>query len=169
MKKIIKLTESELTNLIKTVIKEQIRFENQERIDAILDKINEFGMDSLTDDEKDLLKNPDKKIEYHELEPTEEMEDDIITMLLYMGLIQEENIQQIDDNQYHITDLIDDEGYGLNYFSEGNKIELITKPLDSELLIEFDSEADTNDIEDVKEFIENNWREAKEYIDVHFL
>jgi hypothetical protein len=35
------LTESQVTKLFKNVIKETRRFENQEMVDAILDKIND--------------------------------------------------------------------------------------------------------------------------------
>lgn len=51
--RIIKLTESELTSLIKRVINEGLS-----EIDAILDKISEVGFDGLSDDEKEYL-------EYH--------------------------------------------------------------------------------------------------------
>jgi hypothetical protein len=170
MKKIIRLTESDLTRLIKRVINEDKKnYENQGMIDAILDKIAEFGMDSLTDSEKYVLKNPDEKPEYVEVEPTEEMEDDIITLLIYTGLIDENSMTQDEDNHYFLSDLIDSEGYGFRYFENGHKLELTTKPKDEELLIEFDPEAETNDVMELKNFIDENWGEAKQYIDIHFL
>ena len=62
MKKIIRLTESDLVRLVKRVINEK-RFANQSEVDRILDKISSEGMDSLTPDEKEILQNPDKPIE----------------------------------------------------------------------------------------------------------
>jgi hypothetical protein len=156
--------------LVKRVINEDKKnYENQGMIDAILDKIAEFGMDSLTDSEKYVLKNPDEKPEYVEVEPTEEMEDDIITLLIYTGLIDENSMTQDEDNHYFLSDLIDSEGYGFRYFENGHKLELTTKPKDEELLIEFDPEAETNDVMELKNFIDENWGEAKQYIDIHFL
>lgn len=170
MKRIIRLTESDLTRLVKRVISEDKKnYENQGMLDAILDKISEFGMDSLTDSEKYILKNPDEKPEYVEVEPTEEMEDDIITLLIYTGLIDENELTQSDDNHYFLSDLIDSEGYGFRYFENGHKLELTTKPNDEELLIEFDPEAETNDVVELKNFIDENWTEPKEYIDINFL
>lgn len=170
MKRIIRLTESDLTRLVKRVISEDKKnYENQGMLDAILDKISEFGMDSLTDSEKYILKNPDEKPEYVEVEPTEEMEDDIITLLIYTGLIDENELTQSDDNHYFLSDLVDSEGYGFRYFENGHKLELTTKPNDEELLIEFDPEAETNDVVELKNFIDENWGEAKQYIDIHFL
>jgi len=169
MKKIIKLTESDLTRIVNLVIEEKRRFENQEMIDAILDKINEFGMESLTPEEREMLQNPDEKIEYVELEPTEDMEDPIIEMLEYFGLIDEGSITQDDDNHYFVSDLIDYEGYSFSYFENGHRLELTTKPNDEELLIEFDPEADIKDVEEVREFIEDSWSGIKEYIEIHFL
>jgi hypothetical protein len=169
MKKIIKLTESDLTKIVNLVIEEKKRFENQEMIDAILDKINEFGMESLTPEEREMLQNPDEKPEYVELEPTEDDEDAIIFMLVHMGLVDESSITQDDDNHFFISDLIDGEGYGFRYFENGHKLELTTKPNEDELLIEFDPEADLNDVEEIRKFIDENWGETKEYIEIHFL
>lgn len=170
MKRIIRLTESDLTRLVKRVISEDKKnYENQGMVDAILDKISEFGMDSLTDDEKYIIRNPDEKPEYVELDPTENDEDAIIFMLLHMGLIDEGSITQDDDNHFFLSDLIDSEGYGFRYFENGHKLELTTKPDDDELLIEFDPEAETNDTVELKNFIDENWGEAKQYIDIHFL
>lgn len=170
MARIIRLTESDLTRLVKRVISEDKKnYENQGMLDAILDKISEFGMDSLTDSEKYILKNPDEKPEYVDVEPTEEMEDDIITLLIYTGLIDENELTQSDDNHYFLSDLIDSEGYGFRYFENGHKLELTTKPNDEELLIEFDPEAETNDVVELKNFIDENWGEPKQYIDIHFL
>lgn len=60
MKKVIRLTESDLSNIIKRVIKET-RIENQYEIDRILDKISEMGIDSLTRSERMTLSGSDVK------------------------------------------------------------------------------------------------------------
>jgi hypothetical protein len=62
MKKIIRLTESDLIRLVKRVINEK-RFANQAEVDRILDKISSEGMESLTPEEKEILQNPDTPIE----------------------------------------------------------------------------------------------------------
>ena len=62
MKKIIRLTESDLIRLVKRVINER-SFANQSEVDRILDKISAEGMDSLTPEEKEILQNPDKVME----------------------------------------------------------------------------------------------------------
>ena len=62
MKKIIRLTESDLIRLVKRVINEK-RFANQAEVDRILDKISSEGMESLTPEEREILQNPDKPIE----------------------------------------------------------------------------------------------------------
>jgi hypothetical protein len=71
MKKIIKLTESDLLRLVKRVINEK-RFVNQSEVDRILDKISSEGMKSLTPEEKSILDNPDTPIEVE----TEELPSD---------------------------------------------------------------------------------------------
>jgi hypothetical protein len=58
MKKVLRLTESELFGLVRKVIKEAKRLKNQDMIDAILDKISSQGIDSLDDTERYILDNP---------------------------------------------------------------------------------------------------------------
>jgi hypothetical protein len=55
MKKIIKLTESDLVRIVKRIIKEN---ENASEIDKVLDKINKYGIESLTFREKQILDFP---------------------------------------------------------------------------------------------------------------
>ena len=59
MKKVLRLTESELVSLVKKMITEAKRLKNQDMIDDILDKISSQGIDSLTKTEKYILDNPD--------------------------------------------------------------------------------------------------------------
>ena len=59
MKKVLRLTESELVSLVNKMITEAKRLKNQDMIDAILDKIGSQGIDSLDDDERYILDNPD--------------------------------------------------------------------------------------------------------------
>ena len=54
MKKIIKLTESDLRQIIKRVINEQFDYDYY---DMILDLYNEVGIDGMTDDEVEYLKS----------------------------------------------------------------------------------------------------------------
>ena len=75
MKKIIRLTESDLVRLVKRVINEK-RFANQSEVDRILDKISSKGMGSLTPEEKSILDNPDAPIEREpEIEEPETRDD----------------------------------------------------------------------------------------------
>ena len=52
MKKVLRLTESELVSLVNKVVTESKRLKNQEIVDFLLDKINSQGIDSLTKSEK---------------------------------------------------------------------------------------------------------------------
>lgn len=60
MKKIIKLTELELIDVIKHIIKE-----GQSEIDSILDKISRVGFDELSDKEKNYLRHYSETGEYY--------------------------------------------------------------------------------------------------------
>lgn len=72
MKKIIRLTESDLTKLVKRIVSES-RLKNQEEIDYILDKINRKGMSSLTRSEKMMLSNSETE--------NYDTKDEIITLI----------------------------------------------------------------------------------------
>jgi hypothetical protein len=66
MKKVIRLTESELINVIKHIIKE-----GQSEIDSILDKISRVGYEELNQKEKDYLR--------HYSETGQYSDDDLVT------------------------------------------------------------------------------------------
>jgi hypothetical protein len=72
MKKIIKLTESDLTRIVKRIIQE-----NQSKIDDILDKISRDGYEKLTPKEKQYLKHYSETGEYpdDDLTTRKSMED----------------------------------------------------------------------------------------------
>ena len=166
MKKIIRLTESQLVELIN-----EIRFRNQERVDAALDKINSSGYDSLSDIEKWVLHNPDEEINFVELEPTKEEDEDlIISSLFHLGYIDEKDIKQEDDNKYVLSNMIDPEGYSFKYFEDGFTLELITRmsPDSEELLIGFDPGSEKADRNEIKTHINNNWGEIKNYLNIYF-
>ena len=96
MKKIIKLTESDLIRLVKRVINER-KFANQSEVDRILDKISSEGMDSLTPEEKEILQNPDKPIE---VEPE----------------VEEPETREMESNDFNI--IYEKVKEGLTYFIE---------------------------------------------------
>ena len=88
MKKVIKLTESDLRRIVKRVINEQMLYENIEVIDKILDKVIESGLESLSKSEKEIL---DKYSEWtkagnHPVDFTwDEDEDEESNMFKYTG------------------------------------------------------------------------------------
>lgn len=162
IKKNIILTESQVSKLFKNVIKETRRFENQEMVDTILDKINEFGYESLTDQEKHILNNPDEKLEpiqtdmgldsYDEIKKNE-----IISILVASGFINPHDMMIIDDNTYQVNILSDDDGNIFKYFDEGSSIKLITHIDGNELMVEADEESDINSKMEVMEYIKEMW------------
>jgi hypothetical protein len=138
-KKNIILTESQMSRLTNVVIEEQRRFENQGMVDAILDKISELGMNSLTDEEKHILNNPDEKFESDdELDSAEDIiaSNEAISRLISSGFIDYKDILILDDNSFQVSDIIDEEGYGFGYFKAGNKIKLVVSDEQDEILVE---------------------------------
>ena len=159
-KKNIIITESQMSRLTNKVIEEQRRFENQGMVDAILDKISEFGMDSLTDEEKYILNNPDEKMKQEE-EPSNDAEDIIfsneaISRLIKSGLIDYKDILIIDDNSFQVSNIIDEDGYGFGYFKAGNKIKLVVSQDQDEILVEGIGNPGDSMMR-VMEYIKENW------------
>lgn len=156
------LTESQVSKLFKNVIKETRRFENQEMVDAILDKINEFGYESLTDQEKHILNNPDEKIETNQTDIGLDIYDEIkkneiISILVASGFINPNDIQILDDNVYQVNLLSDDDGNLFKYFDDGCTIKLITHIDGNELMVEADEECDINSKMELMEYIKEMW------------
>ena len=165
MKKFI-ITERQLR-----IIEKYIPFKHQEKVDSALDKINDTGIESLTDDEMFFLKNPDAEIENVELdmEGFESESDDMMTMLVYLGLLDKGDYQQIDEMIYEVFDIPNDLGVPFDYFQNERVLHITCKPDDMEILIEFDPEADSESIEELKDYIKTNWVPAEEYVEIHFL
>lgn len=158
-KKNIILTEDQMSRLTKRVVEEQRRFENQGMVDAILDKISEYGMDSLTDEEKNILNNPDEKFESdEELDDAEDIikSNEAISRLISSGFIDYKDIMILDDNSFQVSDIIDEEGYGFGYFKAGNKIKLITSKEQNEILVEGMGNPGGSMMR-VMEYIKENW------------
>jgi hypothetical protein len=94
MKKVIKLSESELVKIIRNIVSES-KFEKQYDVDKILDKINKYGMDSLTWVEKEIINNPDDS--NFNFEGRDEVHD-IITQLSKSKLIDPELVNLNEDS-----------------------------------------------------------------------
>lgn len=97
MKKIIRLTEGDLINIVKQVVNEA-RFENQSDIDKILDKINKYGMESLTWAEKEILNSPEDS--EHTFEGNDAVHN-IISQLAKSKLINPENVN-VDEDSFEV-------------------------------------------------------------------
>lgn len=158
-KKNIILTEGQMFRLTKRIVEDKRRYENQEMIDAILDKISEFGMDSLTDEEIHILRNPDDKFESNDESDNAEdiiLSNMVISRLINSGLISYDEILIIDDNSFEVSNIIDEDGYGFEYFSTGNKIKIVTPKEQDEILVEGQGNPGDSMMR-VMEYIKENW------------
>jgi hypothetical protein len=97
MKKVIKLSESELVKIIRNIVYES-KFEKQYDVDKILDKINKYGIDSLTWAEKEIINNPDDTD--YSFEGRDEVHD-IITQLSKAKLIDPEMVN-VDEDSFDV-------------------------------------------------------------------
>ena len=163
-KKNIILTEGQMSRLTKRIVEDKSRYENQEMIDAILDKINEYGMDSLTDKEKHIINNPDEKFEPEEDEiefnDAEEIifSNEAISRLISSRLLDYNDIMILDEGSFQVSNIIDEDGYGFEYFDAGNKLRLTTSQEKDEILVEGMDEGDSNDsMKKVMKHIKENW------------
>jgi hypothetical protein len=140
------------------------RLVNQDEVDRILDKMNELGKDSLTPEELHILQNPDEKIEPEEdnvqLDDAEEIifSSEVMSRLISSGFIDYKDIMILDDNSFQLSKIIDDDGYGFEYFDAGNKIRLTVSQDNDELLVEGMDEGDAGDsLMEVMKYIKENW------------
>jgi len=135
---------------------------NQEEVDRILDKMYEFGKDSLTPQELYILKNPDEEFETEE-QPSDDAEEIIfsneaMSRLISSQFIDYKDIMILDDNSFQVSNIIDEDGYGFEYFENGNKIKLVTSKEKDEILVEGMDEGDSKEsLMKVMEYIKENW------------
>jgi hypothetical protein len=137
---------------------------NQDEVDRILDKMYEFGKDSLTPEELHILKNPDEEFEPEEdkidFNDAEEIifSNESMSRLINSQLIDYRDIMILDDNSFQVNSIIDEDGYGFEYFENGNKIKLVTPKEKDEILVEGIDEGDSGEsLMKVMEYIKENW------------
>jgi len=148
------------------------RLVNQDEIDRILDKMNELGKDSLTPEELHILKNPDEKIEPEEdeveLDDAEQIifSSEVMSRLISSGFLDYKDIMILGDEKdgdtvfqiFQVSNIIDEDGYGFEYFDAGNKLRLTTSQEKDELLVEGMNEGNAGDsLMKVMEYIKENW------------
>ena len=137
---------------------------NQDEVDRILDKMYEFGKDSLTPEELHILKNPDEEFEPEEdkieFSDAEEIifSNEAMSRLISGQFIDYRDIMILDDNSFQVSSIIDEDGYGFEYFENGNKIKLVTPKEKDEILVEGIDEGDSGEsLMKVMEYIKENW------------
>ena len=140
------------------------RLVNQDEVDRILDKMNELGKDSLTPEELYILQNPNEKVEPEEdeieLDDAEQIifSNEAISRLISSGFLDYKDIMILDDSSFQVSDIIDEDGYGFEYFHAGNKIKIVTSKEKDEILVEGMDEGNTGDsLMKVMEYIKENW------------
>jgi len=172
-KKNIILTEGQMSILTKRIVEDKLKYENQEMIDAILDKINEYGMDSLTDKEKHIINNPDEKFEPEEDEndfndAAEEIifSNEAMSRLISSRLLNYNDVMILGDEEdgdtvfqiFQVNNIVDEDGYGFEYFENGNKLRLTTSQEKDEILVEGIDEGNSDDsMKKVMEYIKYYW------------
>jgi hypothetical protein len=123
MKRIIRLTESELIKLVNRVLNES-KFFHQDKVDSILDKINKYGKDSLSDDELEVLGNPDDKLSTSSRDVKK-----VIKILINNGWIDIDDIEVYDGENYFTLHSIAGEQF--EYFDGNNFLIFNVKVNDS--------------------------------------
>ena len=131
-------------------------FENQAAIDALLDKINKYGKDSLTWHERELLKNSSTGISYDSEVGSEEIQK-IANDLVKSGYVDVDDIN-IEEHNIEIYAL---KGQDFSYF-EDNHLRIGWAEEDGEIHLDIYPEdyGDSIDLEEryeVFEYMENNW------------
>jgi hypothetical protein len=152
MKKTIKLTESDLTRIVKRVVMET-KLQNSSEVDKVLDKMNKYGKDSLTWLEKQILDNPDDTD--NDFEGDDNVHE-LISILLKNDLVDPNLINAMED---HI------EVYGMkgcesDYFRD-NYITLYPESIDEGIIVfdgeHYGEEIDYKEFDEVYYFVEEHW------------
>lgn len=117
MKKVIRLTESDLIKIVSQVLSEN-KFKNQLSVDAILDKINKTGYESLTDSEKNILNNPDDESLVDSEDEEADGLDYVAKVLIEMGIVDEGNLKRYNEDGDEFFEIDNLNSVSLEFFSE---------------------------------------------------
>lgn len=151
MKKIVRLTESDLTRIVKRVVMET-KLKNSDEVDKVLDKINKYGEDSLTWLEKEILDNPDDD---HEFKGNDNVHE-LILLLLKNDLV-DPNLINVEEDYIEVYGM---KGCKSDYFSE-NYIILWPEKIDEGIILfdgeHYEEEIDYKEYEEVYYFVEEHW------------
>lgn len=164
MKKIIRLNERELNNLIGKIIIETKRFNSQDDVDRILDKIGEFGIDSLTDEEKYIINNPDEEIDNDEESDDydESHGSEIMYELIEKGLLRKKDVFFAETNDegedvFVVNSIETEDNVEFPYFALGEQLVFYCDDRNITLKIDFDVEDLTDDVREVADYIMDVW------------
>ncbi len=158
MGRIVRLNEREFDNLIKKIIIESRRFNSQEVVDKILDKISSQGLDSLTDKERYILNNPDEEFEMDDSEDDydESYFSDIINEIIEKGLVKKENLSNEDEDVYVVTSIETEDDTELPYFFNDSLVFYVDDE-NKVLTIDFDAQELSDEVMEVFNYIVNVW------------
>jgi len=158
MKKIVRLNEGEFNNLVKEIIEETHRFNSQDEVDRILDKINSQGIDSLTDEEKYIINNPDEEFQTDDSRNYDDSHgNSIIYEIIEKGLVRKENVFWAEENVFVINSVETDDDVELPYFALGDSLVLFADDENKVLTIDFDAQVLDDEVMEVFDYIVDVW------------
>lgn len=153
MKRKFIVSESQLVNLIKKSLTES-NFANQEIVDKLLDKISQSGIDSLSDIEKSILKNPDIPMSIDDVsDGGDSCLNDLLRLLISKNLVDPEKLN-IHSEFFEIYEFNNVE---LEFFNGENFLRMYCMFDDGrKVFMDFENYGQ-EDREEIKSYLKNVW------------